>query len=64
MNRTIEIVVNPKGETVIQTKGFTGSSCRDATKRLEEALGKVTQEQLTTEFHQHTITQRQSTSER
>ena len=63
MNRTIEIMVSPKGQTVIQSKGFTGSSCRDATKRLEQALGKVTQEQLTPEFYQNEEVQRQSTSE-
>ena len=63
MNRTIEIVISPKGEIVIETKGFSGSSCRDATKRLEKTLGNVTQEQLTTEFHENEVTGRQSTSE-
>ena len=63
MNRTIEIVISPKGETVIETKGFAGSSCRDATKRLEKALGNVTQEQLTTECYLNDVTERQSTNE-
>jgi DUF2997 family protein len=36
MSRIIEVTVSPKGETTIQTKGFTGEQCR---------------EQLTSEFH-------------
>jgi hypothetical protein len=52
MNRTIEITITAKGETSVQTKGFAGSSCRDASKFIEEALGQRTGEQLTAEFHQ------------
>ena len=48
----IEIIVSPKGETQVQTKGFAGSSCRDASRFIEEALGQCTGEQLTGEFHQ------------
>ena len=33
--KTIEILVSPKGETTVTTKGFAGSSCRDASKFLE-----------------------------
>jgi hypothetical protein len=52
MSRIIEIIVSAKGETTVTTKGFTGGSCRDASKALEEALGQRTDEQLTAEFHQ------------
>ena len=51
MSKTIEVTVSPKGETTIQTKGFTGEACRDATRNLEAALGVRTREQLTSEFH-------------
>ena len=51
MTRTIEIIVNAKGETTVQTKGFAGSSCRDASRFIEQALGQQTGEQLTAEFH-------------
>ena len=51
MSKTIEVTVSPKGETSIQTKGFSGESCRDATRTLEAALGVRTREQLTSEFH-------------
>jgi hypothetical protein len=52
MSRIIEIVISAKGESTITTKGFAGTSCRDASKALEEALGQRTGEQLTAEFHQ------------
>ena len=52
MNRTIEIIVSPKGESTLQTKGFAGQTCQDASKFLEAALGQRTSEQLTAEFHQ------------
>ena len=52
MSKTIEIIVSPKGETSVQTKGFIGSTCRDASKFIEEALGRRTGEQLTAEFYQ------------
>ncbi len=49
--KTIEIIVSPTGETRLETKGFSGSSCRDASKLIEEALGQRSDEQLTPEFH-------------
>ena len=50
--KIIEIVVSPTGQTQMETKGFTGSECRDASRFVEQALGKQTGEQLTAEFHQ------------
>jgi hypothetical protein len=49
---TIEITIGPKGETTIETRGFTGGACRDASRLLELALGRRTAEQLTAEYHQ------------
>ena len=49
--KTIEIVISPTGETKVQTKGFTGNECRDASKFVEDALGQRTAEQLTAEFY-------------
>ena len=51
MSKIIEIIVSPKGETTVQTKGFTGGDCREASKFVEQALGQRTGEQLTSEFH-------------
>ena len=56
MTNRIEILVNTKGEATVTTKGFVGSSCRDASKSIEQALGQRVGEALTTEFHQATST--------
>lgn len=50
--KTIEITVAPDGQTKVETKGFSGSSCREASRFIEQALGKATGEHLTAEFYQ------------
>ena len=50
--RTIEVIVSPAGEATVQTKGFSGSSCRDASRFIERALGERATEQLTADFYQ------------
>jgi hypothetical protein len=50
--KTIEITVSPTGETKVQTRGFTGGSCVQASALIEQALGRRTSEQLTPEFFQ------------
>jgi hypothetical protein len=52
LNKTIEITVDTKGAVVVETKGFAGSSCKDASRFVEQALGECTAERLTAEFHQ------------
>lgn len=63
MSKTIEIVVTPTGQTQVQTKGFTGSECRQASRFIEQTLGKRTDEELTAEFHQQ-ASQQQSYQQR
>lgn len=48
---TIEIMISPTGQTVIQTKGFAGTACRQASAFLEQALGQRTAETLTPEYY-------------
>ena len=50
--KIIEITVSPSGEAKVQTKGFAGGQCRDASRFVEQALGTRTAETLTAEFHQ------------
>ncbi len=50
--KCIEITVSPTGETKVETKGFTGSSCRDASRLIEQSLGKTAGERFTPEFYQ------------
>jgi hypothetical protein len=52
MSRVIEIIVSPQGESRVETKGFTGVECQQDSRFLESALGKLTSETLTAEFHQ------------
>ena len=52
---TIEIVVEPDGSTSVQTRGFAGPSCREASAFIERALGSTTSETLTAEFYQTTV---------
>ncbi|MCH8148360.1 MAG: DUF2997 domain-containing protein [Planctomycetes bacterium] len=55
--KIIEIVVSPTGQTQVETKGFSGSECRDASRFIVEALGECAGEQLTAEFHETSTNQ-------
>lgn len=57
--KTIEITVSPEGTTSIKTSGFTGSSCRDATRDIERALGVSGRESLLPEYFNRTSTDEQ-----
>jgi Protein of unknown function (DUF2997) len=50
--KTIEITVDAQGVTTVAIRGFTGPSCREASRPYEEALGATTAERLTADFHQ------------
>jgi len=51
MARVIEVVVSPKGDTTVQTKGYAGSDCLQASKFLEQALGATSADRKTGEFY-------------
>jgi hypothetical protein len=55
--RLIELVVSPKGETTVQTKGYTGGDCLLASKFLEQALGVAGHNQKTAEYYQAVATE-------
>lgn len=52
MARIIEVVVSPAGEVTVQTKGYAGSTCLQASKFLEQALGIAASDRKTAEFYQ------------
>lgn len=54
--KTIEIIVSPNGQSRLETKGFAGGECRQASEFLEKALGQKQSDQLTAEFYQTTST--------
>ena len=57
--KTIEVTVSPEGAVSIKTAGFAGSSCRDATRDLERALGASGIEHLLPEYFQRASTGQQ-----
>ena len=50
--KTIELIIAPRGEMRLETKGFTGAACKEASRLLEMALGTKQSERLTPEFFQ------------
>ena len=55
-SRTIEITVDPQGSVSVKTNGFTGSSCKDASRFIEQALGTSGRESLLPEFYNQAST--------
>ncbi|HEX4591793.1 MAG TPA: DUF2997 domain-containing protein [Gemmataceae bacterium] len=51
MSRIIEITVSPAGETTVQTKGYAGADCLQASRFLEQALGAPVADRKTAEFY-------------
>jgi hypothetical protein len=50
-SRIIEVIVSPKGEATVQSKGFAGGECLQATKFLEDALGVANNDRKTAEYY-------------
>jgi len=50
-DRYIEVLIAPDGTVKITTEGFTGASCEEATRALEEGLGTKTSDERTEEFY-------------
>ena len=50
--KIIAITIDPKGQSKVETRGFTGDECREASKFLEQALGQRIDGKLTAEFYQ------------
>ncbi len=59
MTKIIELIVSPTGQTTIETKGFAGASCHEASRFLEHALGIRTEDRPTAEFHLQPADQQQ-----
>jgi hypothetical protein len=60
LSKTIEIIVAKNGHTQVETKGFTGSDCRQASEFIEQALGQTSNEHVKAEFHQAANVQQQT----
>ena len=57
--KIVRVIVGPRGETRVETKGFSGGECREASRFIEQALGQPVSEQLTAEFYQTQATEQQ-----
>jgi hypothetical protein len=57
--RMIEVTVSPRGEAIVQTKGYAGSDCLQASRFLEQALGVAVCEAKTAEFYAQAALQHQ-----
>jgi hypothetical protein len=57
MPRVIEVIVAKDGGITIQTKGYSGSSCLEASRPFEHALGITTEERRTGEFFENAQTE-------
>jgi hypothetical protein len=55
--KRIEIIIASNSQTKIETKGFVGAECRQASQFIEKALGQQTDEVLKAEFHSMTSAQ-------
>jgi hypothetical protein len=56
MKRIIEITVSPTGESIVQTQGFAGTSCREASRFVEQALGEIQSDTPTAEMYRTVTT--------
>lgn len=63
MSQQIDVIVDAQGQTRIETIGFAGDRCRDASRALERALGIATREQLKAEFFSQAAQQTQHIQE-
>ena len=61
--KRIEIVISPDGQTRLETKGFAGRSCQEASRFLERALGRSESDQRTSEFYRQRTDQAQHLEE-
>lgn len=50
--KVIQVTVDPAGAVTVKTVGFAGTSCKEASRYLEEALGVRGQESFTPEYFQ------------
>ena len=52
--KSMVILVSPTGATTVETHGFSGASCQEASRFLEQALGTRLSEQRTSAFYDAT----------
>ena len=51
MTKRIDITVGPDGSTEVESFGFSGKECSDATKIIEQAIGSVKEDRKKAEYY-------------
>ncbi len=54
--KEIEVVIKD-GKARVETRGFVGAECMDATAALQQAMGMTLQDDKTPEWHQEHVRQ-------
>ena len=57
--RSIEVIVMPDGQMIIDAVGFKGAACDKATRFLEEALGQIASKQRKPAYNERNQTKHQ-----
>ena len=57
--RSIDVIVMPDGQLIIDAVGFKGPECDKATRFLEEALGQIASKQRKPAYNERNQTHRQ-----
>jgi hypothetical protein len=57
--KTIDVIVLRDGSTRVETHGFAGTQCKEASQFLEQALGLKQNEQLTADFYRGEVNAQQ-----
>ena len=57
--RSIEVIVMPDGQLIVDAVGFKGAACDKATRFLEEALGQIASKQRKPAYNERNQTKRQ-----
>ena len=55
----IEVRISPQGQITIDAKGYSGRSCEEATRFLEQELGTVGRKQRTRDWYRPQANQNQ-----
>ena len=56
----IDVWISPEGAITLDAVGYTGSTCEEATRFLEESLGTVGRKQRTRDYYRRQKNQQQT----
>jgi len=62
--KTIEVIVSPDGTAKVETHGFAGSDCQQASRFIERALGQRTEQIKKAEFYHQNASEEQQARQR